>query len=414
MTATEGTILTSADLAGNGVHGNDPDVHGKFGRFGGRYVPEALIPALDEVAAEYEKAKTDLDFLREFDHLLRTYAGRPTTLTEVPRFAEHAGGARIVLKREDLTHTGAHKINNVLGQALLTKRLGKRRVIAETGAGQHGVATATAAALMGLECVIYMGAVDCERQALNVARMKLLGATVVPVTNGSQTLKDAINEAFRDWVTNVDHTHYLFGTVAGPHPFPEIVRDFARIIGVEARRQMLELTGKLPDAVCAAVGGGSNAIGVFHAFIEDEGVRLYGYEAGGRGLESGEHALTLTEGSVGVLHGARTYVLQDEEGQTIESHSISAGLDYPGVGPEHAWLKDTGRATYEGVTDEEAMQAFALLARTEGIIPAIESSHALAGALRLGRELGPDAVILVNLSGRGDKDMGTAMKYFNL
>ncbi|WP_226872671.1 tryptophan synthase subunit beta [Microbispora sitophila] len=401
-------------MAGNGVHGNDPDVHGKFGRFGGRYVPEALIPALDEVAAEYEKAKTDLGFLREFDHLLRTYAGRPTTLTEVPRFAEHAGGARILLKREDLTHTGAHKINNVLGQALLTKRLGKRRVIAETGAGQHGVATATAAALMGLECVIYMGAVDCERQALNVARMKLLGATVVPVTNGSQTLKDAINEAFRDWVTNVDHTHYLFGTVAGPHPFPEIVRDFARIIGVEARRQVLELTGRLPDAVCAAVGGGSNAIGVFHAFIEDEGVRLYGYEAGGRGVDTGEHALTLTEGSVGVLHGARTYVLQDEEGQTIESHSISAGLDYPGVGPEHAWLKDTGRATYEGVTDEEAMEAFALLARTEGIIPAIESSHALAGALRLGRELGPDAVILVNLSGRGDKDMGTAMKYFNL
>ncbi|GIH59383.1 tryptophan synthase beta chain [Microbispora siamensis] len=414
MTPTEGTIITPADLAGNGVHGNDPDVHGKFGRFGGRYVPEALIPALDEVAAEYEKAKADLDFLREFDHLLRTYAGRPTTLTEVPRFAQHAGGARILLKREDLTHTGAHKINNVLGQALLTKRLGKRRVIAETGAGQHGVATATAAALMGLECVIYMGAVDCERQALNVARMKLLGATVVPVTNGSQTLKDAINEAFRDWVTNVDHTHYLFGTVAGPHPFPEIVRDFARIIGVEARRQVLELTGKLPDAVCAAVGGGSNAIGVFHAFIEDEGVRLYGYEAGGRGVETGEHALTLTEGSVGVLHGARTYVLQDEEGQTIESHSISAGLDYPGVGPEHAWLKDTGRATYEGVTDEEAMEAFALLARTEGIIPAIESSHALAGALRLGRELGPDAVILVNLSGRGDKDMGTAMKYFNL
>nr|WP_225311357.1 tryptophan synthase subunit beta [Microbispora cellulosiformans] len=401
-------------MAGGGVGGDDPDVRGKFGIFGGRYVPEALIPALDEVAAEYEKAKTDLDFVREFDHLLRTYAGRPTTLTEVPRFAEHAGGARIVLKREDLTHTGAHKINNVLGQALLTRRLGKRRVIAETGAGQHGVATATAAALMGLECVIYMGAVDCERQALNVARMKLLGATVVPVTNGSQTLKDAINEAFRDWVTNVEHTHYLFGTVAGPHPFPEIVRDFARIIGVEARRQVRELTGRLPDAVCAAVGGGSNAIGLFHAFIPDEGVRLYGYEAGGRGAETGEHALTLTQGSVGVLHGARTYVLQDDEGQTIESHSISAGLDYPGVGPEHAWLKDSGRATYEGVTDEEAMEAFALLARTEGIIPAIESSHALAGALRLGRELGPDAVILVNLSGRGDKDMGTAMKYFNL
>ncbi|WP_244460956.1 tryptophan synthase subunit beta [Microbispora triticiradicis] len=401
-------------MAGGGVGGNDPDVQGKFGIFGGRYVPEALIPALDEVAAEYEKAKTDLDFVREFDHLLRTYAGRPTTLTEVPRFAGHAGGARILLKREDLTHTGAHKINNVLGQALLTKRLGKRRVIAETGAGQHGVATATAAALMGLECVIYMGAVDCERQALNVARMKLLGATVVPVTNGSQTLKDAINEAFRDWVTNVEHTHYLFGTVAGPHPFPEIVRDFARIIGVEARRQVQELIGRLPDAVCAAVGGGSNAIGLFHAFIPDEGVRLYGYEAGGRGAETGEHALTLTQGSVGVLHGARTYVLQDDEGQTIESHSISAGLDYPGVGPEHAWLKDSGRATYEGVTDEEAMEAFALLARTEGIIPAIESSHALAGALRLGRELGPDAVILVNLSGRGDKDMGTAMKYFNL
>nr|WP_229805590.1 tryptophan synthase subunit beta [Microbispora rosea] len=401
-------------MAGSGAQRNDPDIYGKFGRFGGRYVPEALIPALDEVAAEYEKAKNDLGFVREFEHLLRTYAGRPTTLTEVPRFAEHAGGARILLKREDLTHTGAHKINNVLGQALLTKRLGKRRVIAETGAGQHGVATATAAALMGLECVIYMGAVDCERQALNVARMKLLGATVVPVTNGSQTLKDAINEAFRDWVANVDHTHYLFGTVAGPHPFPEIVRDFARIIGVEARRQVLELTGRMPDAVCAAVGGGSNAMGIFHAFVDDANVRLYGYEAGGRGADTGEHALTLTQGSEGVLHGARTFVLQDEEGQTLESHSISAGLDYPGVGPEHAWLKDIGRATYEGVTDKEAMEAFALLARTEGIIPAIESSHALAGALRLGRELGPDAVILVNLSGRGDKDMGTAMKYFNL
>ncbi|WP_407674914.1 tryptophan synthase subunit beta [Nonomuraea fuscirosea] len=407
-------MLTAADLAGNGARGDDPDVHGKFGIFGGRYVPEALIPALDEVAAVYEKAKNDAEFLREFDHLLRTYAGRPTTLTDVPRFSERAGGARIVLKREDLTHTGAHKINNVLGQALLTKRLGKKRVIAETGAGQHGVATATAAALLGLECVIYMGAVDCERQALNVARMKLLGATVVPVTNGSQTLKDAINEAFRDWVTNVDTTHYLFGTVAGPHPFPEIVRDFARIIGVEARRQMLELTGKLPDAVCAAVGGGSNAIGVFHAFIGDQDVALHGYEAAGHGLESGEHALTLTAGSVGVLHGSRTYVLQDDEGQTIESHSISAGLDYPGVGPEHAWLKDSGRATYHGVTDDEAMAAFSLLARTEGIIPAIESSHALAGALELGRELGPAATILVNLSGRGDKDMGTAMKYFNL
>ncbi len=410
----EGSIITAADLAGHGVHGDDPDVRGKFGIFGGRYVPEALIPALDEVASVYEKARGDVQFLREFDHLLRTYAGRPTTLTDVPRFSEQAGGARVVLKREDLTHTGAHKINNVIGQALLTKRLGKKRVIAETGAGQHGVATATAAALLGLECVIYMGAVDCERQALNVARMKLLGATVVPVHNGSKTLKDAINEAFRDWVTNVDTTHYLFGTVAGPHPFPEIVRDFARIIGVEARRQMLELTGRLPDAVCAAVGGGSNAIGIFHAFIGDEGVQLHGYEAAGHGLESGEHALTLTAGSVGVLHGSRTYVLQDDEGQTIDSHSISAGLDYPGVGPEHAWLKDTGRAVYHGVTDDQAMAAFSLLARTEGIIPAIESSHALAGALELGRELGPEATLLVNLSGRGDKDMGTAMKYFNL
>ncbi|MEZ7128416.1 tryptophan synthase subunit beta [Nonomuraea sp. AD125B] len=407
-------MLTAADLAGNGALGNDPDVHGKFGIFGGRFVPEALIPALDEVASVYEKAKNDQEFIREFDHLLRTYAGRPTTLTDVPRFSEQAGGARIVLKREDLTHTGAHKINNVLGQALLTKRLGKKRVIAETGAGQHGVATATAAALLGLECVIYMGAVDCERQALNVARMKLLGAQVVPVTNGSQTLKDAINEAFRDWVTNVDTTHYLFGTIAGPHPFPEMVRDFARIIGVEARRQIQELTGRLPDAVCAAVGGGSNAIGIFHAFLGDQDVALHGYEAAGHGLDSGEHALTLTAGTVGVLHGSRTYVLQDDEGQTIESHSISAGLDYPGVGPEHAWLKDTGRATYHGVTDDQAMQAFSLLARTEGIIPAIESSHALAGALELGRELGPEATILVNLSGRGDKDMGTAMKYFNL
>ncbi|MDA0644899.1 MULTISPECIES: tryptophan synthase subunit beta [Nonomuraea] len=407
-------MLTAADLAGNGVHGDDPDVHGKFGIFGGRFVPEALIPALDEVARTYAEARADARFLREFDHLLRTYAGRPTTLTDVRRFSEQAGGARVILKREDLTHTGAHKINNVLGQALLTKRLGKKRVIAETGAGQHGVATATAAALLGLECVIYMGAVDCERQALNVARMKLLGATVVPVHNGSKTLKDAINEAFRDWVTNVDTTHYLFGTVAGPHPFPEIVRDFARIIGVEARRQMLELTGALPTAVCAAVGGGSNAIGIFHAFVGDEGVQLHGYEAAGRGLDSGEHALTLTAGTVGVLHGSRTYVLQDEEGQTIESHSISAGLDYPGVGPEHAWLKDSGRATYHGVTDDAAMAAFSLLARTEGIIPAIESSHALAGALELGRELGPEATILVNLSGRGDKDMGTAMKYFNL
>jgi tryptophan synthase beta chain len=414
VTIAEGTLITAADLAGGGPAGDDPDLHGRFGVFGGRFVPEALIPALDEVSRTYAEAKVDAGFLREFDHLLRTYAGRPTTITEVRRFAETAGGARVLLKREDLTHTGAHKINNVLGQALITKRLGKTRVIAETGAGQHGVATATACALLGLECVIYMGEVDCERQSLNVARMKLLGATVVPVANGSRTLKDAINEAFRDWVTNVDTTHYLFGTVAGPYPFPEMVRDFARIIGVEARRQVLELTGRLPDAVCAAVGGGSNAIGIFHPFLGDHGVALHGYEAAGHGVESGEHACTLTEGSIGVLHGSRTYVLQDDEGQTIESHSISAGLDYPGVGPEHAWLKDSGRATYHGVTDAEAMEAFSLLARTEGIIPAIESAHALAGAARLGRELGPEATILVNLSGRGDKDMGTAMKYFNL
>ncbi len=414
MTIAEGSLITAADLVGGGVAGDDPDDRGRFGVFGGRFVPEALIPALDEVAKIYAEAKTDPAFISEFDHLLRTYAGRPTTITEVRRFSEVAGGARVLLKREDLTHTGAHKINNVLGQALLTKRLGKTRVIAETGAGQHGVATATACALLGLECVIYMGEVDCERQALNVARMKLLGARVVPVGNGSRTLKDAINEAFRDWVTNVDTTHYLFGTVAGPHPFPEIVRDFARIIGVEARRQVLELTGGLPDAVAAAVGGGSNAIGIFHAFIGDEGVALHGYEAAGHGVETGEHACTLTEGSIGVLHGSRTYVLQDDEGQTIESHSISAGLDYPGVGPEHAWLKDTGRATYHGITDAEAMEAFSILARTEGIIPAIESAHALAGTMKLGRELGPEATILVNLSGRGDKDMGTAMKYFNL
>ncbi|SDG80491.1 tryptophan synthase beta chain [Sinosporangium album] len=413
MTEKEGALLSAADLVGNRA-GDDPDSSGRFGAFGGRFVPEALVPVLDEVAVAYEKAKSDPEFLREFDHLLRTYAGRPTTLTDVPRFSEHAGGARIILKREDLTHTGAHKINNVLGQALLTKRMGKTRVIAETGAGQHGVATATACALLGLECVIYMGEVDCDRQALNVARMKLLGASVVPVATGSRTLKDAINEAFRDWVASVDSTYYLFGTVAGPHPFPEIVRDFARIIGVEARRQILDLTGRLPDAVAAAVGGGSNAIGIFHAFIGDEGVALHGYEAGGHGLESGRHALTLTQGSVGVLHGSRTYVLQDDEGQTIESHSISAGLDYPGVGPEHAWLKDTGRASYHGITDTEAMEAFSLLSRAEGIIPAIESSHALAGALKLGRELGSEATILVNLSGRGDKDMGTAMKYFNL
>jgi tryptophan synthase beta chain len=391
-----------------------PDVRGYFGDFGGRFMPEALIAALDELSAEYDKARIDPAFGDEFDRLLRDYAGRPSLLTEVPRFAEHAGGARVLLKREDLNHTGSHKINNVLGQGLLTKRMGKSRVIAETGAGQHGVATATVAALMGLECRIYMGEVDTERQALNVARMRLLGAEVIPVTTGSRTLKDAINEAFRDWVTNVDSTHYLLGTAAGAHPFPVMVRNFHSIIGREAREQMLAQVGRLPDVVAACVGGGSNAIGIFHGFLDDPSVRLVGLEPGGHGIDSGEHGATLSEGTPGLLHGSRSYVLQDEDGQITEAYSISAGLDYPGVGPEHAYLKDIGRAEYRPVTDAEAMEAFRLLARTEGIIPAIESAHALAGALVLGRELGPDGVVLVNLSGRGDKDMDTANRWFNL
>ena len=387
---------------------------GHFGQYGGRFVPEALIPALEQLTAAFEAAKADPEFQAELDHLHKTYSGRPSILTEAKRFAEHCGGAKILLKREDLNHTGSHKINNVLGQALLTKRMGKPRIIAETGAGQHGVASATAAALLGLECVVYMGEEDTKRQALNVARMKLLGAEVIPVTTGSKTLKDAINEAMRDWVTNVDTTHYLLGTVAGPHPFPEMVRDFHKIIGEEAREQVLQLTGKLPDAVLACVGGGSNAIGIFRRFITDENVRLIGLEAGGDGIETGRHASTITGGTVGVLHGTRTYVLQDENGQTIESHSISAGLDYPGVGPEHAILNDTGRAEYRSITDAEAMEAFSILCKTEGIIPAIESSHALAGAMKIGKELGPDATLLINLSGRGDKDVHTAAKYFGI
>ncbi|MCG8919962.1 tryptophan synthase subunit beta [Actinokineospora sp. PR83] len=391
---------------------HDPDARGHFGPYGGRFMPEALIGALDELSAEYDKARLDPEFTDEFTRLLRDYAGRPSLLTEAPRFAEHAGGARVFLKREDLNHTGSHKINNVLGQALLTKRMGKKRVIAETGAGQHGVATATACALMGLDCVVYMGEVDTERQALNVARMKLLGAEVVPVASGSRTLKDAINEALRDWVTNVDTTHYLLGTAAGGHPFPLMVRNFHRVIGIEARAQVLEQIGRLPDVVTACVGGGSNAIGIFHGFVDDADVRLVGIEPAGKGIETGEHGATLGHGSPGMLHGAMSYLLQDEDGQTTEAYSISAGLDYPGVGPEHAWLKDTGRAEYRSATDAEAMHAFRLLSRTEGIIPAIESSHALAGALVLGRELGPEGVILVNLSGRGDKDMDTAAKYF--
>ena len=390
------------------------DVLGHFGQYGGRFVPEALIGALDELEAAHNAAKTDPVFQAELAELHRTYTGRPSIITEAKRFAEHAGGARILLKREDLNHTGSHKINNVLGQALLTKKMGKKRIIAETGAGQHGVASATAAALMGLECVVYMGEEDTRRQALNVARMKLLGAEVVPVTTGSRTLKDAINEAMRDWVTNGATTHYMLGTVAGPHPFPTMVRDFHKIIGEEAREQVLALTGKLPDAVLACVGGGSNAIGIFHAFIPDAGVRLIGLEAGGDGIETGRHAATISGGSAGVLHGTRSYVLQDENGQTIESHSISAGLDYPGVGPEHAYLHDVGRAEYRAVNDDAAMAAFSLLCRTEGIIPAIETAHALAGALVIGNELGPDATLLINLSGRGDKDVQTAADYFGI
>ncbi len=387
---------------------------GHFGPYGGRFVPEALINALEELTLAHESAKSDPKFQRELSELHRTYTGRPSIITEVKRFAEHAGGARIFLKREDLNHTGSHKINNVLGQALLTKRMGKKRIIAETGAGQHGVASATAAALMGLECVVYMGEEDTKRQSLNVARMKLLGAEVVPVTQGSKTLKDAINEAMRDWVTNVETTHYLLGTVAGPHPFPTMVRDFHRVIGVEARAQMLEEVGRLPDAVLACVGGGSNAIGIFHPFIDDKEVRLIGLEAGGSGVASGKHAATISGGTPGVLHGTRTYVLQDENGQTVESHSISAGLDYPGVGPEHAYLNDIGRAEYRAITDDEAMSAFKLLCETEGIIPAIETAHALAGAIDIGKELGSDAILLINLSGRGDKDVQTAADYFGI
>jgi tryptophan synthase beta chain len=389
-----------------------PDATGHFGPFGGRLAPEALMAALEELTSAYLAAKADPRFQADLSALLRGYAGRPTLVTEVPRFAAHAGGCRVFLKREDLAHTGSHKINNVLGQALLTKRLGKTRIIAETGAGQHGVATATAAALLDLECVVFMGEEDTRRQALNVARMRMLGAEVVPVTTGSMTLKDAMNEAFRNWVSTVETTHYCIGSVGGPHPFPMMVRDFQRVIGLEARDQMLKAAGRLPDAVLACVGGGSNAIGIFHAFIPDAAVALIGCEAGGDGQETGRNAATLTFGSTGVLHGMRTFVLQDADGQTLETHSISAGLDYPGVGPEHAWLRETGRASYRAVTDTQAMEAFSVLCRTEGIIPAIESAHALAGALQVGRELGPGAVLLVSLSGRGDKDVDIAARWF--
>ncbi len=402
--------MTDAEIEAEPV----PDETGHFGRFGGRLAPEALMSALDELTAEYAAAKADPAFQAELAALLRGYAGRPTLLTEVPRFAARAGGCRVFLKREDMCHTGSHKINNVLGQALLTRRLGKRRVIAETGAGQHGVATATAAALLSLDCTVYMGEEDTERQALNVARMRMLGAEVVPVTVGSRTLKDAMNEAFRNWVSTVDDTHYCIGSVGGPHPFPMMVRDFQRVIGVEAREQIRRAAGRLPDAVLACVGGGSNAIGIFHAFIPDTTVALVGCEAGGDGLENGRNAATLTLGSPGVLHGMRTYLLQDADGQTLPTHSISAGLGYPGVGPEHAWLKETGRASYRAITDAAAMDAFSLLCRAEGIIPAIESAHALAGALQVGRDLGAGAVLLVSLSGRGDKDVDIARKWFGL
>jgi tryptophan synthase beta chain len=377
-------------------------------------VPESLIAALDQLDETYQAAKNDPSFLAELAELHRNYTGRPSILTEAKRFAAHAGDIRVFLKREDLNHTGSHKINNVLGQALLAKRMGKTRIIAETGAGQHGVASATAAALFGLECVVYMGEIDTERQALNVARMKLLGAEVVAVKTGSRTLKDAINEALRDWVANVDNTHYLLGTVAGPHPFPTMVRDFHSVIGNEARQQMVDQFGALPDAVAACVGGGSNAIGIFHAFLDDPNIRLFGFEAAGDGMDTDRHAATLNFGKPGVLHGAKSYMLQDEDGQTVESHSISAGLDYPGVGPEHSWLKDLGRAEYWGISDAEAMDALRLLSRTEGIIPAIETAHALAGVLKLGKELAPGSTVLVNLSGRGDKDMETAALYFGL
>jgi tryptophan synthase beta chain len=384
-----------------------PDASGHFGPYGGVFVSETLIDALDQLKDAYARYQKDPEFLAEFDYELKHYVGRPSPVYHARRWSEHFGGAQVYLKREDLNHTGAHKINNCIGQALLARRMGKPRVIAETGAGMHGVAAATVAARYGMECVVYMGAEDIKRQVQNVYRMKLLGATVVPVESGSRTLKDALNEAMRDWVTNVENTFYIIGTVAGPHPYPMMVRDFQSVIGREAKQQMLELAGRQPDAVLACVGGGSNAIGIFHPYIPDESVRLIGVEAAGYGLESGKHAATLCAGKAGVLHGNRTYLLQDENGQIIETHSISAGLDYPGVGPEHAWLKDSGRAEYVAVTDDEALEAFHNLCRLEGIIPALESSHALAYAAKIAPRMRIDQMLLINLSGRGDKDMHT-------
>jgi tryptophan synthase beta chain len=384
-----------------------PDAHGRFGDFGGQYVAETLMAPLAELSEAYQRLRKDPAFIAELDSDLKHYVGRPSPIYHAERLSRHVGGARILLKREDLNHTGAHKINNTVGQALVAKRMGKPRIIAETGAGQHGVASATVAARLGLKCVVYMGAVDIERQKINVYRMKLLGAEVVPVTSGSKTLKDALNEAMRDWVTNVDDTFYIIGTVAGPHPYPQMVRDFNAIVGREAREQMLEEYGRLPDVLTACVGGGSNAIGLFHAFLNDKHVRMVGAEAAGEGIATGMHAASLAAGRPGVLHGNRTYVLCDDNGQITETHSISAGLDYPGVGPEHAFLKDAGRAEYVGVTDDEAMEAFHLLARQEGILAALESSHAVAQAIKLARELPKDGLVLCNLSGRGDKDVHT-------
>ncbi|MDH5823451.1 tryptophan synthase subunit beta [Luteimonas sp. RD2P54] len=384
-----------------------PDAAGHFGRFGGRFVAETLIGPLEELAAAYDAARADPAFVAAFEDDLAHYVGRPSPIYEARRLSEETGGARILLKREDLNHTGAHKINNTIGQALLASRMGKTRIIAETGAGQHGVASATVAARLGLECVVYMGATDIERQKINVYRMQLLGARVVPVTSGSATLKDALNEAMRDWVTNVAGTFYIIGTVAGPDPYPRMVRDFNAVVGREARAQMLGEYGRLPDAVTACVGGGSNAIGLFHAFLNDRAVRIVGAEAAGEGIASGRHAASIAAGRPGVLHGNRTYVLCDDDGQITETHSVSAGLDYPGVGPEHAFLAETGRAEYVGVTDDEALAAFHLLARTEGILAALESSHAIAQAVKLARDLPKDALVLCNLSGRGDKDVHT-------
>ncbi|MBR9912071.1 MAG: tryptophan synthase subunit beta [Gammaproteobacteria bacterium] len=384
-----------------------PDKNGHFGPYGGRFVSETLMPALDELEQMYNRLKDDPEFRREFDYDLAHYVGRPSPLYYAERWSKQVGGARIFLKREDLNHTGAHKVNNTIGQALLAKHSGKSRIIAETGAGQHGVASATVAARLGLKCEVFMGAEDVKRQSLNVYRMKLLGATVHSVTSGSRTLKDAMNEAMRDWVTNVDDTFYIIGTVAGPHPYPLLVRDFQCVIGREARQQCLDMTGKLPDALVACVGGGSNAIGLFHPFLADDSVKIYGVEAGGHGVETGEHAAPLNDGVPGVLHGNRTYLMEDEDGQIIETHSVSAGLDYPGVGPEHAWLKDIGRVEYVAINDDEAMAAFRTLTRVEGIMPALESSHALAYAAKLAATMDPEEVIIVNLSGRGDKDILT-------